>query len=53
MLPSGMLRRVILVINNISKEHIASIIRVIRIGELETTFEETSNYYFLVAFVGC
>jgi hypothetical protein len=32
---SGMLRRVALVITDVSEERIASIIRVIRVGELE------------------
>jgi hypothetical protein len=44
MLPSGMLRRVVLVRTDVSKERIFSIIREIRIDELGTTLEVTSNY---------
>jgi hypothetical protein len=40
---SGMLRRVALVRTDVSEECIASIIRVIKIGELETTLEVTNN----------
>jgi hypothetical protein len=43
MRPSGMLRRMALVRTDVSEEHIASIIRVIRIGELGTTLAVTSN----------
>jgi hypothetical protein len=43
MVSSGMLRRVALVRTNISEEPSASFIRVIRIGELETTQAATSN----------
>jgi hypothetical protein len=39
----GMLRRVILLRTNVSKERIASIIRVIKIGELGTNIAVTSN----------
>jgi hypothetical protein len=38
-----MLRRVALVITDVSEEHIVHIIRVTRIGELGTTFVVTSN----------
>jgi hypothetical protein len=40
---SGMLRRVILVITDVSEELGASFIRVTRIGELGTTLALTSN----------
>jgi hypothetical protein len=40
---SRMLRRVALVGNNVSEEHITSIIRVIRIGEIGTTLAVASN----------
>jgi hypothetical protein len=40
---SGMLRRVALVITDISEDHSASIIRVTRIGELGTTLGVSSN----------
>jgi demethoxyubiquinone hydroxylase (CLK1/Coq7/Cat5 family) len=40
---SGMLRRMALVRTDVSEEHIASIIRVKRIGELGTTLAVTSN----------
>jgi hypothetical protein len=40
---SGMLRRVALVRTDVSKESIASIIRVTTIGELGTTLAVTSN----------
>jgi hypothetical protein len=43
MTSSGMLRRVALVITDVSDELSASIIRVTRIGELETTIALTSN----------
>jgi hypothetical protein len=43
MASSGMLRRVALVRTDISEERSASIIRVTRIGELETTLAVTSN----------
>jgi hypothetical protein len=39
----GMLHRVALVRTDVSEEIIASITRVIRIGELGTTLEVTSN----------
>jgi hypothetical protein len=39
----GMLRRLALVRADVSKERIASIIRVTRIGELRTTLAVTSN----------
>jgi hypothetical protein len=42
-----MLRRVALVTTEVSEEHIASIIRVARIGELGTTLTITSNSVFL------
>jgi hypothetical protein len=38
-----MLRRVALVRIDVSEEHIFAIIRVTRIGELETTLVETNN----------
>jgi hypothetical protein len=38
---SGMLRRVALVRSNVSEEHIASIIRMTRIGELGTRLAVT------------
>jgi hypothetical protein len=40
---SGMLRRMARVRTDVSKEHNPSIIRVTRIGELETTLPVTSN----------
>jgi hypothetical protein len=43
MASSGMLRRVALVKTDVSEELSASIIRVTRIGELETTLAVTSN----------
>jgi hypothetical protein len=43
MASSGMLRRVALVITDVSEELGASIIRVTRIGELGTTLAVTSN----------
>jgi hypothetical protein len=43
MAPSGMLRRVALVRTDVSEERSASIVRVIRIGELGTTLAVTSN----------
>jgi hypothetical protein len=43
MVSSGMLRRVALVITDVSEELSASFIRVIRIGELRTTLAVTSN----------
>jgi hypothetical protein len=43
MASSGMLRRMALVRTDISEEHIASIIKVTRIGELRSTFAVTSN----------
>jgi hypothetical protein len=61
---SRMLRRVALVRTNVSEELRASIIRLIRIGELRTTLAVTSNrrtlrrntkltLYFFAAYVGC
>jgi hypothetical protein len=43
MATSGLLRRVALVITDVSEELSASIIRVTRIGELGTTLAVTSN----------
>jgi hypothetical protein len=43
MASSGMLRRVALVITDVSEEPVASITRVTRIGELGTTLPLTSN----------
>jgi hypothetical protein len=43
MVSSGMLRRVALVITDVSEEPSASFIRVTRIGELGTTQAATSN----------
>jgi DNA-binding TFAR19-related protein (PDSD5 family) len=43
MASSGMLRRVALVRTDVSEELSASIIRVTRIGELETKIDVTSN----------
>jgi hypothetical protein len=43
MMFSGMSRRVALVRTDVSEERNASIIRVTRIGELETTLAVTSN----------
>jgi hypothetical protein len=43
MMSSGMLRRVALVITDVSEEHNASFIRVTRIGELGTTLDVTNN----------
>jgi hypothetical protein len=43
MLSFGMLRCVALVRTNTSEEHIASIVRVTRIGELGATLAVTSN----------
>jgi hypothetical protein len=43
MVSSGMLRRVALVITDVSEEHSASLIRVTRIDELGTTLAATSN----------
>jgi hypothetical protein len=40
---SGMLRRMTLVRTDVSEEYSASVIRVVKIGELETTFAVTSN----------
>jgi hypothetical protein len=58
MVSSEMLRRVALVGTDVSEECSASIIRVIRIGELGTTLAVTSNRrtltrYFFAACVGC
>jgi hypothetical protein len=44
---SGTLRHVALVRANVSGEHIASVIRVKRIGKLETMLEVTSNQRML------
>jgi demethoxyubiquinone hydroxylase (CLK1/Coq7/Cat5 family) len=46
---SGILRRVALVTSDVSKERIASIIRVARIGELGSMLAVTSNQRMLVA----
>jgi hypothetical protein len=43
MASSGMLRRVALLRNDVSEELSASVIRLTRIGELETTLAVTSN----------
>jgi hypothetical protein len=43
MASSGMLRRVALLRSDVSEELSASIIKVTRIGELETTLAVTSN----------
>jgi hypothetical protein len=43
MVPSGMLRHVALVRNDVSEEPSASFIRVTKIGELGTTLAATSN----------
>jgi hypothetical protein len=43
MVSSGMLRRVALVVTDVSEEPGASFIRVTRIGELGTTLAATSN----------
>jgi hypothetical protein len=48
MSPSGMLRRVALVITDVSEELSVSFIRVTRIGELGTMLAVTST-----AYVGC
>jgi hypothetical protein len=48
---SGMLRRVALVGTDVSEEHIATIIRMTRIGELGTTLAVTSNRRTLRAFL--
>jgi hypothetical protein len=55
---SGMLRRVALVITELSEELSASFIRMIRIGELGTTLAVTNNgrtlrTNFFAACVGC
>jgi hypothetical protein len=47
MASSGMLRRVSLIRTDVSEELSASIIRVTRIGELETTLAVTSNRHTL------
>jgi hypothetical protein len=51
MVSSGMLRRVALVITDVSEEASASFIRVTRIGELGTTQAETSNRRTLRVFL--
>jgi hypothetical protein len=43
MVSSGLLRRVVLIITDVSEEHGASFIRVTKIGELGTTQAATSN----------
>jgi hypothetical protein len=48
MASSGMLRRVVLVVTDVSEERSASFIRVTRIGELGTTLAVTSNRHLLV-----
>jgi hypothetical protein len=58
MVSSGMLRRVALVITDVSEESGASFIKVARIGELGTTQAATSNRRTLrrntsAAYVGC
>jgi hypothetical protein len=58
MLSSGMLRHVALVRTDISEDHIASIIRVTRIGELETTLavtnirENLKSYMCFMSYIG-
>jgi hypothetical protein len=60
MVSSGMLRRVALVITDVSEEHSVSFMRVTRIGALGTTLAVTSNRrklrrnieYFFAACVG-
>jgi hypothetical protein len=52
MASSEMLRRVALVITDVSEELNPSFIRVTRIGELGTTLAATSNRYFFAAGVG-
>jgi hypothetical protein len=54
MVSSGMLRRVAIVITDVSEEPGASI-KVTKIGELITTQAATSNLrtYFFAAYVGC
>jgi hypothetical protein len=52
MVSSGMLRRVALVITDVSEELSASFIRVTIIGELETTLAVTSNRRTLRRFFG-
>jgi hypothetical protein len=49
---SGIFRRVAFVSADVSKESIASIIRVRRIGELGKTLPENSNRFF-AAYFGC
>jgi hypothetical protein len=44
---SGIVRRVAVVRTEVSEERIASIIKVIRIGELETTLAVTGNRHTL------
>jgi hypothetical protein len=48
MASSGMLRRVVLVRTDVSKEPSASFLRVTRIGELGKTLVVTSNRLFVV-----
>jgi hypothetical protein len=50
---SGLLRRVALVITDVSEELGASFIRVTKIGELGTTHAATTKWYFFAAYVGC
>jgi hypothetical protein len=53
MASSWMLRRVALVGTDVSEELSASIFRVTRIGELETTLVVTSNRRTLYFFAAC
>jgi hypothetical protein len=54
MVSSGLLRRVALVITDVSEEPGGSFIRVTKIGALGTTQAATSTtWYFFAAYVGC